>query len=480
VEKLFQFRNLGIHPLTPEPWAAWQFVLYAVSDALIAASLLVIGALFLVLYRNREAPSPRAGALLVLGLLFLVTTAAASLASLFGLKWPLRDFQGILKGLSAAFAFLTAVAFWRVLPELLRLPSRERLQSEIGAHLTTLDQLKKARLELEQRVDERTRELTEAKRRFEIALRGSPISVMTQDRDLRFIWVHNPPAGLDGRLLIGKTDRDVFPPEPAKALISAKSKVLKTGLPESLETSFDLLGKQRSFDVMVEALQGDDGEIVGTTSVAVEVTNRKDSENQLRTLLRELTHRSKNLLTVILAIARQTAARTNSAEDFLQSFSARISAMGVSHDLLVAGNWRGSSLRSLIEEQLAPLIAEFGKRIAIRGDDLMLSPEAVQNLGLAFHELAANARRHGALSGNQGLVHIDWERSDGNLTLAWRESGGPSVSAPKKTGFGRALLESVIAKALGGTIDLAFLESGVRCTITVPATHIALPERDAA
>ncbi len=465
-----------------DPNAAPYFLLHVISDAVLAASLFVIAGLFFTLYRKREEPSPRAGVLLALGTLFLVTLAIAWLADLFSLKWPLEDVRAVLKGISAAFAFVMAIAIWRVLPELLRLPSRERLQSEIGAHLGTLDRLKQTRLELEQRVDERTRELGQAKRRFEIALRGSPITVMTQDRDQRFLWLHNPPRGLDRTMQLGKTDSEVFPAKVASTLETAKARVMERGEPERVEISFDLLGKERSFDVMIEALADAEGDkIIGTTSVAVDVTKRKDSENQLRTLLREVTHRSKNLLTVILAIARQTAARTRSPEGFLQSFSARLAAIGVSHDLLVAGNWRGSSLRSLIDEQLTSAVHRFGDRIAVRGDDVMLSPEAVQNLGLAVHELAENARQHGALSGGNGKVGIEWKRDgNGSLTLLWRESDGPRVKPPEKAGFGRALIESVIAKALHGTVKLTFDESGLNCSIVVPRAHLADWKQDEA
>ena len=222
----------------------------------------------------------------------------------------------------------------------------------------------------------------EAKQRFEIALRGSPISVFSQDKEMRFTWAHNLPTGLSRDQLIGKTDAEVLPPDAAATIMVAKRKAMETGDAQELETNFELLGRKRSFYLLVEALRDDEGSVIGTTSVAVDITERRVNEDQLRLLLRELTHRSKNLLAVIHAIARQTASRTRSVEDFLDRFSARLVAIGCSHDLLIADNWHGASLRMLVEQQLGEHADRFGEQIAIEGEDVMLKPEAVQNLSL--------------------------------------------------------------------------------------------------
>jgi PAS domain S-box-containing protein len=271
-------------------------------------------------------------------------------------------------------ALTTAVVIWKLAPQLLRLPSRDRLQSEVAAHLHTFDELKAARHQLEERVEARTKELAEAKQRFEIALRSSPISVFSQDKNMRFTWVHNAPAGLSPELLKDKTDADVLPAEAADTIMAAKRKVMETGKARELETDFELFGRKRSFYLLIEALTDEQGVVLGTTSVAVDISERKANEDQLRLLLRELTHRCKNMLAVIKANARQTASRTRSVEDFLDRFSARLVAIGSSHDLLIADNWHGASLRMLVEQQLGEHSDRFGEQIAIEGEDVMLKP----------------------------------------------------------------------------------------------------------
>ncbi len=448
--------------------------LKAVSDGVIAFSLLLIAAALIYMYRRREAANPRESALSTLFILFIAAVGLTNLAALFGLWNPLENVEAVLKALAALLALTTAIVIWKLAPELLRLPSRDRLQAEVAAHLRTFEELKAARHQLEERVEARTKELAEAKQRFEIALRGSPISVFTQDKDLRFTWVHNAPAGLVPELLLGKTDEEVLPTDAAQIIMAAKRKVMETGEPQELETNFELLGRKRSFYLLIEALKNDQRDIIGTTSVAVDISERKANEDQLRLLLRELTHRSKNLLAVIHAIARQTASRTRSIDDFLERFSARLCAIGCSHDLLVADDWQGASLRMLVEQQLYTHANRFGGQIAIEGEDVILKPEAVHNLGLALHELATNAQKYGSLSQPEGQIRIQWKFCEeaSKLKLTWQERGGPKVSPPERSGFGRAMIENVVGQALEGDVTLSFPEKGVRCEIVIPAAQV--------
>ena len=254
----------------------------------------------------------------------------------------------------------------------------------------------------------------------------------------------------------------------------AKRMAMETGSSQELEIDFKLYRRERSFYFVIEPLRDDEANVIGTASVAVDISERKANEQQLRLLLRELTHRSKNLLAVIHAIARQTASRTTSLQDFLDRFSARLYAIGLSHDLLVADDWHGASLRMLVEQQLELHARSFGKRIAIEGEDVILKPEAVHNLGLALHELTANAEKYGSLSRPTGAIRIKWDFcEDANkLKLVWQESGGPEVKRPERSGFGRAMLENVVGKALAGDVTLTFPVKGVRCEIVIPAAHV--------
>ena len=214
------------------------------------------------------------------------------------------------------------------------------------------------------------------------------------------------------------------------------------------------------------------GDIVGLTCASVDVTERKEGEAHLRMLMRELTHRSKNLLAVIQAMARQTARHTGSVEGFLNQFSARLQALAASHDLLVRESWHGASLRELIQSQLAAYIGSGGDQLAVNGEPVALKPEAAQNLGLALHELAVNAAKFGALSVPGGRVSIVWSLQNNAIDLNWREQNGPKVKARRKKGFGSMVIERNLARALDAQVDMEFEPDGLRCHVVIPASQI--------
>jgi PAS domain S-box-containing protein len=159
----------------------------------------------------------------------------------------------------------------------------------------------------------------------------------------------------------------------------------------------------------------------------LDITERKRQEDQIRLLLAEVNHRSKNLLTLVQAVARQTLAANR--EDFLQRFGKRVEALAASQDLLVKNTWQGADLRELICSQLAHFEDLIGSQIELQGPPLFVSPSAAQALGMAVHELATNAGKYGALANSGGEVKIEWglERIEGGqevFIMSWREQGG--------------------------------------------------------
>ena len=137
---------------------------------------------------------------------------------------------------------------------------------------------------------------------------------------------------------------------------------------------------------------------------------RDEREAHVRLIMRELSHRSKNLLAIVLAIARQTSRHTTSFSDFETRFNSRIQALADAHDLLVEQQWSGAFIDDLVRAQLAAFGME---KVTCRGERIMLRTEAVQNVALALHELATNASKYGALSVPTGKVNIDWARQTG-------------------------------------------------------------------
>lgn len=321
-----------------------------------------------------------------------------------------------------------------------------------------------------------TAELATAVQRYETALHGSNVTVFTQDRELRYTSISNPMLGRTVDEIVGRRDEDIIPAENRAPIETMKRAVIESGRARDGEVRISRDGSACWYDLHIEPLRDVAGAIVGLTCAAVDVTERKEAEAQLRLLLRELTHRSKNLLAVIQAMARQTARHSGTTDAFLDMFNARLQALARSHDLLVQEGWQGAALEELVRSQLGHYLDREKSRIAIKGPAVWLRPEAAQSLGLALHELAANAAKYGALSVPQGRLSIEWTRrapSEGfGLDILWTESGGPAVAAPDRRGFGSLIIERNLARSLEADVELTFAADGVRCRIGIPLAQL--------
>jgi PAS domain S-box-containing protein len=203
--------------------------------------------------------------------------------------------------------------------------------------------------------------------------------------------------------------------------------------------------------------------------LAQDVTDRRAYEERIDLLMREARHRTKNILGLVQAVARQTAARE--PEHFIESFTERIEALAVNQDLLVKNRWQGADVEELVRVQLAHFADLLGSRIAVHGRKLRLNAAAAQAVGLAIHELATNAGKYGALSTDGGRVDVDWRSDAGSFAIHWTERGGPPVSPPSRRGFGSTVVESMAKCAVGGEVELDYAPSGLEWQLTCPAAN---------
>jgi PAS domain S-box-containing protein len=344
-----------------------------------------------------------------------------------------------------------------------------------GVACSAIDITKLRTLESEQR--RLSHEVKTTLERYELALRESKVTIFTQDRNLRYTSISNPIAGLGVDEIIGGTDEIVLEGESLDEVGALKQAVLDTGTPKDTDVSIRFYaGDVRWYDLHVEPLRDVTGAITGLIGAAIDVTARKEDEAHLRLLMREITHRSKNLLAVIQAMARQTARHTNSTEVFLEQFDARLQALAASHDVLIEEGWHGASLRELIGLQLQRLFDSVIDRISVDGPTVLLKPEAAQALGVALHELAVNAKKFGALSVPRGRVTITWRRlpkpEGDSVELRWEERNGPVVSAPTHRQFGTMIIERHLPHAIHGTVQLSFPPEGVVCDVHIPPAQL--------
>lgn len=218
--------------------------------------------------------------------------------------------------------------------------------------------------------------------------------------------------------------------------------------------------------------------IVEANQVAVALSNasfdRAEAEDRIHFILQELVHRTKNILSLVQAMMRQLARGTDDVEEFQRAVSGRLAGLAQSIEALAKQQWGGIPLASLVDLQLTTVTGS-SDRISRRGPDLLVNANAVQNLGLVFHELATNSVKYGALSVLEGRLRIEWEilapleeGEEPRLRLTWSEQHGPPVSPPTRRGFGSTVIERHAASSFGGQVSVDFDPAGLRWSLVAP------------
>lgn len=296
--------------------------------------------------------------------------------------------------------------------------------------------------------------------------------------DYRYLRINKRLAEINGfpvEAHIGRTVREIIPgvADQAEEIIDS---IVRTGQPR---LDVELVGEtavepgcKRYWLEQWSPLKDESGKVTAVNVVVEDITERKQHETELQILTREIAHRSKNLLSVVQAIVRQTAQHAVSIEDFMAQVDGRIAALSRAHDLLIEKNWQGADLSQLIKSQLEPFTDATTGRVTQTGPRLFVCAQATQHLALAIHELATNASKHGALSVPNGTVSIEWSLDNGagaadGFSLHWTERGGPAVRPPdaNQFGFGMLVLERLVPSGLKARAQVDYAQSGLRWSL---------------
>jgi two-component sensor histidine kinase len=203
---------------------------------------------------------------------------------------------------------------------------------------------------------------------------------------------------------------------------------------------------------------------------AADLIERSLAEQRTRVLLREVSHRAKNILAVVQGIVRQTAAHQD-PNVFVQDLSERLAGLARSHELLVASDWRGVEVSEVVRSQVSHLRDLGGTRITFDGPSFRIAPRSAQVISIEVHELATNALKFGSLTNSDGFVVVQWSVSDGaepRFVMTWRERGGPSVSPPQRKGFGHTAMIRMIEHAFDADVALNYDPDGVTWRMNAP------------
>jgi len=301
------------------------------------------------------------------------------------------------------------------------------------------------------------------------ALRHTGISLIYQDLSLKVLWAQNVPPSWSDRDLAGMTDSEFLPGAEAGRVVAAKQAVRSSGEPQNLEISVPNGTAVHWYEISVDADKTANGVVNGVITTAIDVTERKRREQTLRALLREVSHRSKNLLAIIQSIATQTGRYSGTIDGFLSRFRGRLQSLASSQDLVTSSNWRGADLRELVLGQVGRYVADPTRHVLIEGANPYLNPNAALHIGLALHELAVNSVSFGALSQAAGFVTITAVLGDQReLTLTWRETLTSAGRIAGEKRFGSVALERVVPAALNGSATLTIGNTELEYRLTIP------------
>jgi len=316
--------------------------------------------------------------------------------------------------------------------------------------------------------------LIESRRRMEGIVESAMDALITVDEQQRII-LFNPAAerlfGVDAADAVGGSLERLIPERyrstHAEHIQRFKAAGVTTRRMGALADISGLRANGEEFPLEASISQVEVGGATLGTVILRDITERRANEEARHLLAREVDHRAKNALAVVQAVVSLTRAATK--EEFIVAVVGRVAALGRAHSLLAQNRWEGGDLAKICADETAGCHRE--DQVQILGPRVVLSPSAVQPVGLLIHELATNAVKHGALSVDPGRVEISWTiLPDGDLELRWKESGGPSVEEPTTAGFGSTLVKQFTTRQLGGTLDIHWPTSGMQLIATLPSS----------
>lgn len=318
--------------------------------------------------------------------------------------------------------------------------------------------------------------------RLERAVEGLPLILFGTDREARYTWLANVQAPWSEDMLPGRTDVDLLGEEQGSAILDAKLRVLRTGEPERLEFDVRFDRQRHWYELTIRPDPGG-----GLVCSALDVSEKKRREIMLQALLREVSHRSRNLLAMVLSIAQQTSRKAFDKHTFLNRFTGRIQSIARSQDAITSSDWRGAALSELVDNQIVALLPGRAHLVVRDGPDLQFTPNAALHVGLALHELTTNALAFGALSHAEGRLRVSAslpggaslaggaapEDGDGRqlALIEWHERDGPGADHPGRESFGMVTLKRIVPAAVGGRAEIEFLPDGLLYRLWLDASQ---------
>ncbi len=302
---------------------------------------------------------------------------------------------------------------------------------------------------------------------------ATPDLIYAKDLQSRMIFANRAVLAVLGKNweeIRGRSDDEWHDdPVEGRKFVEADARVMASGETEELEENLTGVSGPQTYLSSKSPLRAQDGTVIGIFGISKNITERKNEERLRQVLLNELDHRVKNTLGLVQAMARQTFKNAGIDKEIWAAFEDRLISMSKAHGLLIQQSWVGAEIADIVAEGLIAHGGQDRNAFIIFGPEAWVDARTALALAMALHELGTNATKYGALSVPNGRVTISWELDDSGevpkLQLYWRESGGPSVSAPARKGFGSRLIEQAFAQSTQCVAKVKYLPEGVEFSL---------------
>ncbi|MHC3940794.1 hypothetical protein ACI0FR_02107 [Paenochrobactrum sp. BZR 201-1] len=314
------------------------------------------------------------------------------------------------------------------------------------------------------------------------SMKNARVCILYQSASLEYLWSENLPLIWQDKWFNGCTDQTLMSEAAAARLATAREEAITTATPQMVELNIHTGNSSRWYEFYIDCDYHDNGMLAGVLTTMVDISELKRREQILKALLREVSHRSKNLLSIIQSVAAQTARFTDTIDGFLNKFRGRIQSLSQSQDLVTDSNWHGALFRDLVRSQVEKYTHINDGRLHVTGENPYLFPGAALHLGLALHELIVNATSYGGLNPQSknhvtiGMRAAKTPNGDDQLVFEWHETDFYSIpideSSPPR--FGSAVLERIIPSVVDGKAEYLKNELGVTYRLTIAKNHFDL------
>lgn len=314
------------------------------------------------------------------------------------------------------------------------------------------------------------------------SMKNARVCILYQSANLEYIWSENLPVLWQDKWFKGCTDNVLMSEAAANKLGSVRQEAITTATAQMVELNIQSCNSSRWYEFYIDCDYHDDGKLAGVLTTMVDISELKRREQILKALLREVSHRSKNLLSIIQSVASQTARFTDTIDGFLNKFRGRIQSLSQAQDLVTDSNWHGALFRDLVRSQFEKYTEINDERLQVKGENPYLFPSAALHLGLALHELIVNATSYGGLNPRtRNHVTISMsaakrDNGDEQLVFEWHETDFHNIPIDKSSPprFGSAVLERIIPSVVDGKAEYLKNELGVIYRLTIAKNHFDL------